>query len=185
MNKTKTSIASRYGPCVAAAACAILACPAFAGEPLELQLHWLDVRGARDIERGHYQRGVERLEARLGTGRHSPRVRVPILIDLCVGYTMLNRLEEAARACDEAAASKWYTSIALNNRGVVNVVRGRYAAAIRDFRAASRSIGASRVARHNMGQAEERFAAIRRQGQQALLAGNLDISDVSTPSVGK
>ncbi len=185
MNKIKTGTAWNFRPCVAAAY-AILACPALAAEPLEMQLHWLDVRGARDIEHGRYQQGVERLEARLDAGHHAPWVRVPILIDLCVGYAMLSRLDEAAQACDEAFASGWYTSIVLNNRGVLNIVRGRYEAAIHDFQAISHGVNRSQVALDNLERAQERFAALRGREPQDLSAlDTLTVNDIRTTPAGE
>ena len=185
MNKIKTGTAWNFRPCVAAA-CAILACPALAGEPLEMQIHGLDVRGARDIENGRYQQGVERLEARLGAGHHAPWIRVPILIDLCVGYAMLNRLDEAAEACDEAVESGWYRSIVLNTRGVLNIVRGRYEAAIHDFPAISHGVDRSQVALENMERAQERFAAFRgREPQDASPLAALTVDDVRTTPTGE
>ncbi len=182
MKKTNASTRSRYGPCIAAA-CATLALSATAGEPLTLQLHWFQVPGSREMKSGNYERAVERLEARIARGNSSPSRRTAVLIDLCVGNIMLNRLEEATRVCDEATKTGWYADITYNNRGVLNMVRGRHEAAVRDFGAAVRSNGPDRIARRNQRVAEERVAAIAWQRQQTVLAGNVDVRDVSTISL--
>lgn len=171
----------RSGRITLAVACALLALPAAADEPLVMQLHWANIAGVRQIESGHYELGVERLEARLPRAT-LPSLRAPILIDLCVGYTMLNRLEQAAAACDAAVDIGRYRQIAYNNRGVLNMVRGRLEAAIEDFHAANH-VGVGRVARTNQRVATQRFAAITRQREQAAFARNMDVVDVSTATL--
>ena len=64
-------------------------------------------QGVRDIENGDYQKGIERLKARLGdSGQQAHSIRAPLLVDLCVGYTMARQFEEARRYCDEAVENR-------------------------------------------------------------------------------
>lgn len=180
MKNRKARIFSGAAACLAASM-ATLGLAAQAGEPLEMQTHWRDVPGVRDIEAGRYERGVERLERRLATGRKSPWRRVPILIDLCVGYTMLAQYEKAEEACDAAVKAKWYTHISRNNRGVLNMVLGRHDAALLDFKAAAARN--YQEAEGNMRRAEQTVAAIERQRKQAMYAGTMDIVDVHAVTV--
>lgn len=182
MNNAKASRIRGWHP-LAAIACTLVAAAASAGEPFYLETHWRRVPGVQDIESGNYERGVATIEARLNGRRMAPSIRVPMLINLCVGYAMLNRLEDAARACDDALETGWYRGLARNNRGVVNMVRGRHAMAIEDFRKAARSEVSYRTARMNLRQAAERVAAIERQREQTRFAAVTDIVDVSTAAI--
>jgi Flp pilus assembly protein TadD len=130
-----------------------------AAEPLVVQLHWLDVYGVRALQSGDYQKGVERLERRLEAYERPARLRAPILIDLCAGYIVLERFDEAARACDEAIATQAYTGLALNNRGVLNTLTGRHAAAIEDLTAATTG-ELGETARMNLDRVRERVARV-------------------------
>jgi Flp pilus assembly protein TadD len=139
-------------------------------DPFELKTHSMDVRGVRDIENGDYERGIARLQSQLGPRPRVPSVEVPILIDLCAGYVMANELEKATRVCDRAANSKWYTGLAYNNRGVLNIAKGRYETAIRDFEMALQTGGPRTVVERNLTRAQNRVAAIRRQQESGQLA---------------
>ncbi len=182
MKTTTTGRSSRYGSCVAAL-CVTLTLTAHGGEPLALQLHGLDVPGVRDIQAGRYAQGVQRLEARLAAAGYSASRRAPALIALCAGYALMYRLDAAARACDDAIRTGRDTNLAYNNRAVVNMLRGRYDAAVRDFERALHRNARDRIARSNKRIATERVAAIRWQREQALAAGNSDIQDVSTATL--
>jgi tetratricopeptide (TPR) repeat protein len=139
-------------------------------DPFELTTHTSDLWGVRQIESGEYQAGIERLERQLGTNPLVSSMQAPVLIDLCAGYVMANELEKAARVCNKAAGSKWYSSMAYNNRGVLNIARGRYEEAIRDFENALEAGGSRVVASRNLARAQHRLAAIRRQQQLQMLA---------------
>jgi Flp pilus assembly protein TadD len=132
-----------------------------AGEPFEVMMHEKQVDGAQHIEAGEYAEGVERLIARLGSRKQPISVRAPILVDLCAGYTMLEAFETATRYCDEAIELGWYSGIAYNNRGALNIAKGDYASAVRDFQAAVDSKGADALARRNLLRAQQRVADTR------------------------
>jgi tetratricopeptide (TPR) repeat protein len=143
-------------------------------DPFELTTHTSDLWGVRQIESGEYQAGIERLERQLGTNPLVSSAQAPVLIDLCAGYVMANELEKAAQVCDKAAGSKWYGSMAYNNRGVLNIARGRYEAAIHDFENAVEAGGSRVVASRNLARAQHRLAAIRAQQQLRMLADHAD-----------
>jgi Flp pilus assembly protein TadD len=182
MNTPKTNRIPLRVLCIAGA-CAAMSLTANAGDRFILETHSLRTPGVRDIESGHYERGVATLESQLQSGRASPATRASVLIDLCVGYAMLHRLDAAAQACDAAVESKWHHALASNNRGVVNMLRGRHEPAVRDFNRAVTSEVAYQTARTNLKQAVERVAAIERQRDQAMFAAATDITDVSTAAV--
>lgn len=142
--------------------------PAQAGEPIEVMLHDNDVYGARDIEAGDYAKGVRHLLTWLGGERQAKSIRTPIVVDLCVGYTMLEDFETAMHYCDSAVDSGWSTGLALNNRGALYVAKGDYENAIRDFQAAIESSGADSIARRNLGRIEAKVAAMLRPNEGTL-----------------
>lgn len=152
---------------VALSAGAVLAANA---DPFELKTHSMDVRGVREIEAGNYETGIKRLRAQLGPQPRAASIEVPILIDLCAGYIMANDLDKATQVCDRAASSKWYSGLAYNNRGVLNIAKGQYEAAIRDFTMALQAGGPRTVAERNLARAEQRLAAIRRQQESQRVA---------------
>jgi Flp pilus assembly protein TadD len=133
----------------------------FAGESFEVMMHEDDVDGAREIENGQYAEGVERLLGRLGGENQPLSVRAPILIDLCAGYTLLGEFEQATRFCDQAIEIGWYSGIAYNNRGALNIAKGDYKNAVRDFQAAVDGRGSESLARRNLQRAEARLVAMQ------------------------
>ncbi len=141
-------------------------------DPFELQTHELDLHGVREVEAGDFARGIVRLKAQLGPRAQSQTIRTPILIDLCAAYVMANDLEQATQTCDKATASQWYAGLSHNNRGVLNIAKGRYEAAIADFERALEAGGARAVAERNLARARERLAAIQaqRNGKETLVA---------------
>ncbi len=179
MKAMTTGGTSRYRAFVTAA-CAAFALAAQAGEPLVFQLHWVKTSGVRDIEAGRYEQGVQRLEARLAESTAWPANRAPAFIALCTGYAMLNRLDDAANACDAAIRTERDTDLAYSNRGIVNMMRGRHKAALQDFDAALHRNAPNKVTRENKRLAMERIVAIDWQRKRAAVAGNMDIQDVST-----
>lgn len=183
MTTKKTGTASRYGSGIAAV-CATLALTAHAGEPLTLQMHWLQVPGSHEIKSGRYEEGVERLEARADRGISTASRRTAVLIDLCVGYIMSNQIEKATTTCDEATTTGWYRDVTYNNRGVLNLLLGRHDAAIQDFSVAvqdtKRSKASERVASTNQRLADEqRMAATQQPNEQVLFAGTADMHGIS------
>ncbi len=154
----------RRGLVFAVVGCHMLA--AQADPVFELVTHPKNIHGVEKFSAGEYAAGVKRLKNRLGSKQQAYTQRVPILIDLCAGYTMLEDFRSASEACDAAVESGWYSSLALNNRGVLSIAKGNYEAAIRDFERAVDSKGARRTARRNLERAQNRLAAIK--------AGRLD-----------
>lgn len=151
-----------------------------AGETPELQTHWLRVPGVRHIEAGDYQRGVVQLEERLAKNPRASSLRVPILIDLCVGYAMLGRTAEALRHCNAAIAARWprgalearwARNLARNNRGVIYLMQGHYEMAVRDLGDTVRSDPSYRTAKINLAHGEARLAALRAPRPAALAGG--------------
>ncbi len=164
-DKTPCSIQLLRRALVAAVVgCYVLA--AQADPVFELVTHPKNIHGVEKFAAGEYAAGIKRLKQRLGSKRQAYTQRVPVLIDLCAGYTMLEDFSSASAACDAAVESGWYSSLALNNRGVLSIAKGNYEAAIRDFERAVESKGAKRTARRNLERAQNRLAAIK--------AGRLD-----------
>ena len=134
--------------------------PAQAGEPFEVMLHDDDVYGAREIEAGEYEKGVKHLLTRLGGESRATSIRMPVIVDLCAGYTLLEEFKTAMQYCNTAVDSGWSTGLALNNRGALYVAKGDYENAMRDFQAAIESRGADSIARRNLDRIEARVAAM-------------------------
>ena len=143
---------------------------AHAEKAFELITHPAEIYGVDNIANGEVTKGVERLETRLGSDRQPQSKRAPVLIDLCVGYTMLKDFEQASQACDQAVEIGWYSGLAYNNRGVLKITQGDYEGAIRDFSSAIEKSGADRVAERNMEHAVERLAAINAERIDAYVA---------------
>lgn len=137
-------------------------------QPFEVMVHKSDVYGARDIESGNYAKGIERLLARLGNENQAYSKRTPILIDLCVGYTMLEDYAEATKYCDDAVSAGWYAGLALNNRGALKIAMGEYESAIDDFSAALRENGADAMAGRNIQRTVAKMAAISAKRDAAV-----------------
>ena len=136
-----------------------------AGEPFELMTHDTFVAGKDDVDAGAFDQGIAKLEKRLSDSMPLS-TKIPTLIDLCVAHTMQKNLREATMYCDLALESSWYTGLSYNNRGVLQIAKGNYEAAARDFEAAIRNRGADAMARRNLGRATARLAAIESQKQQ-------------------
>lgn len=137
--------------------------------PFELVTHPTNVYGVDKVASGDLEIGIKRLNMRLGSETQARSVRAPILIDLCVGYTMLKEFEAASKACNQAVDIGWYSGLAYNNRGVLNIAKGDYEAAIRDFQAAIDESGADRVAGRNLDRATERLAEVKAQRTDTYL----------------
>jgi len=148
-------------------------------------LHDKNVYGAEDVENGRYERGIERLVKRAESGSGPHTARVPVLIDLCVAYTMTEQFEKAQDTCDEAVDSGWYSGYAYNNRGTYYIAIGDYEAAIRDFQSAIEGRGADDIARANLEYAQERLVAMQKELEDVeFVARNVD-GDVDTETVAE
>lgn len=111
-------------------------------------------------------------------------VQAPVLIDLCAAYIMTNELNKAVAVCNKAAGSKWYSSLAYNNRGVLNIALGRYEEAVSDFERALRAGGSQAIAQRNLARAQERLAAIRRsREEQPAMVAKVAAPDNVAPSM--
>lgn len=136
----------------------LITSPVQAESRFELVTHPADVYGANDVANGEIEKGIQRLNKMLGSDRQAHSVRVPILIDLCVAYTMLKDFDAATEACDAAVETGWFAGLAYNNRGVLNVAKGDYQAAQSDFESAISKRGADKLARRNLDRTIERVA---------------------------
>lgn len=121
-----------------------------AASPFELVAHSADHYGANDVFIGDIEIGIRRLNHTSGSYRQAHTARAPILIYLCVGYTMLKDVRAAWQACDAAVENGVDAGSAYNNRGVLNIVKGDYDAATSDFEAAISEGGTNRIARRNL-----------------------------------
>lgn len=140
--------------------------------PLELIPHDSDVYGMRAVQDGDYEKGIERLKGQLRSERMAHGKRTPVLIDLCVAYTMVRDFEAADEYCEKAVDAGWYQGLALNNRGVMKMARGDYEDAIADFQAATETRGATAVSKRNLARAQQTLAARRDEpGNRYALAG--------------
>ena len=167
------------GSCMLAALLVMGATVAQASDPFEIVPHEMDVYGARYIDSGEYEKAVERLKTRLGGPRQAHSLRAPVLIDLCVGYTMLKQFDEADQYCSEAVDVGWYRGLALNNRGVMKIAQGNYEAAIADFQAATEASGAKAVSQRNLDRAQQSLAARRAESDNRYAALDATIGMVS------
>ena len=126
--------------------------------PIELVLHETEIFGSRYIEDGEYEKGIERMLARLEDSSDAYSWETPKLIGLCVGYTMNGQTDAATAFCDQAVEKGWSEGIAYNNRGALRYSQGNYAGAISDFQTALRYQGADAQARRNLERAQLRLA---------------------------
>jgi tetratricopeptide (TPR) repeat protein len=138
-----------------------------AEDKFEMMVHETDLYGARDIETGDYDVGIERLLIRKGGPGQPLRVSSAVSIDLCVAYTMTEQMNKAKEACDEAVESGWYSGLAYNNRGAFHIASGNYEAAIRDFQSATEGNGADKIASRNLQRAQVQLSQQRALGTSA------------------
>lgn len=155
---------SFVGLAFAAVFCLQVFCPqASASEPFEMKMHDADIYGSRDVEAGNYSQGIQKLESLLARGSMASSRKIAVLSDLCVAYTMVRELEKASEVCDQAVAIGWSSGLALNNRGVFNIARGDYQAAIADFQEATGERGGGLIASRNLDRATDRVLAMQAQ----------------------
>jgi tetratricopeptide (TPR) repeat protein len=155
--------------CIAAAAALLTPCSALA-DRYELRLHDRDVYGKYALLEGKVDLSIERLERQLArTSSH--RNLAPVLIDLCVAYTVKRDFDKARERCDAAIENGWSLSTAYNNRGVMHVARGDYLAAVDDFEMAIGKRKTQWIKRH-LAQATNRVEVIESGAQLAGLSEN-------------
>jgi Tfp pilus assembly protein PilF len=167
MTDTHEKMKSLLNPVLAVCAAAVVmlhGVPAQADDVFEMVIHDSDIYGSRDVEAGDYALGIERLQTVYRDDRQPNKVRTPVLIDLCVAYTMTEQADKANEACNAATESGWYSGAAYNNRGAFHIANGDYEAAILDFQRAVKARDAHRIAERNLQLAQVRL----RQQQNAL-----------------
>lgn len=142
------------------AAAALAATGATAAEAFKLQPSEDELYGSRDLARGDYVKSAERFEMALELAGTARMMRGPALNNLCVAYTAQQKLEAAAEYCNAAVDNGRELGLALNNRGVMHIAAGDYAAALRDFEAAVTADGTPRVATGNLQLAQQRIAQL-------------------------
>jgi tetratricopeptide (TPR) repeat protein len=147
---------------------------AMAAEQFELLASDAEVYGTRAIERGEYAEAADKLGLALELAGNAHMMRAPVLNNLCVAYTMQQKLDQAAAYCDEYVANGRELSIAYNNRGVVSAAIGDFASAVANFEASLDENPADAVARKNLRLAQQRLASVG--GNSEKLAGTSDDS---------
>jgi Flp pilus assembly protein TadD len=113
----------------------------------ELIAHDDEVYGKYALLEGDVDVAIERFESRLNDGISNSR-RAALLVNLCAAYTMKQNFAMAEQRCNAAVESGWSTKKALNNRGIMQVARGDYLAAVDDFQQAADSRATGRYGRH-------------------------------------
>jgi tetratricopeptide (TPR) repeat protein len=153
--------------CAVALAIAVFMILQASAESFEIQIHETEVSGTRDLEAGNYQKALERLEKTLTSGsRMAHSKKIAVLSNLCLAYTMVGRYQAASDSCEQAIATGWSASLAYNNRGILNIAQGNYAAAIGDFRKGSTKGSGRRISAKNLALAEERLFAIQQSSKK-------------------
>src|SRR5690606_13287659 len=122
---------------VALAFLLLVAAPVFAAEPAQTMTvlgpgNPALASGASALEKGDIQEGI-RLTLEGLQGPTDPRERAAGHSNLCAGYALLKRWDEALRHCNAALAldnANWRT---FNNRAAVMVGKGNYDLAIQDI----------------------------------------------------
>lgn len=155
--------------CIAAALALLVPCIA-AADRYELRLHDSNVYGKYALLEGKVDLSIERLERQLARTR-SHRNLAPVLINLCAAYTMQGDFDKAKDRCDAAIENGWSVPMAYNNRGVMNVAKGDYLAAVDDFEMAVAKRNATWINRHLV-QASNRIEAIESGTQFAGVSEN-------------
>ncbi len=106
-------------------------------DALEMRMSDQDVWGVRELESGNIDTGIERLERRLELYSANRRRKAPILIDLCVAYTLKRSFENAANYCNAAVENGRDRGLAYNNRGVFHYLNGDVHASNEDLERAT------------------------------------------------
>jgi len=128
--------------------------------PFELRTHKKEVYGTRALEAGDYDRAIQRLEKALArSGSYSNRT--PVLINLCIAYTITGDFISAEQSCDASVENGWNLGLAYNNRGVMKVAMGDYVAAVENFEQAGLQRDARRLSLSNKNKAEDRLVGLR------------------------
>ncbi|MCH8060572.1 MAG: hypothetical protein IIA11_08955 [Proteobacteria bacterium] len=63
--------------------------------------------------------------------------KVAVLNNLCIGYILSKKFDQAEVYCDRAVERRNYKTVSYNNRGVLRALQGDYEGAVQDFADAS------------------------------------------------
>ncbi|NVK54829.1 MAG: hypothetical protein HWE26_04390 [Alteromonadaceae bacterium] len=142
---------------IAAACCSLTLGSAIAGstsghitaDTYRLKTSVADVNGVREIESGHYAKGVARTKAALAKTSVSAR-RSPLHNNLCVAYVAMGELSAAKQHCDAAVETSKNNVYALNNRAVMNCLTDNHQACIADLTWAQQKSKGQRLVKQNL-----------------------------------
>jgi len=146
--------------------------------PFELRAGMPSVPGTAEFEAGNVDQAIEKLQAQVGEA-HGLR-KGSVLSTLCAAYIVKGELGTATAYCD--ASVRYGQRIAHNNRGVLRALQGDFDGADSDFSIAGKKsyghfdakVTAARreVAERNSKRTQERWAAVRQQGEDLVAEGN-------------
>ena len=97
----------------------------------ELRTVSQEVPGTREIEAGKPEKAIRISKVRLNVIPES--LKVAVLTNLCIGHLLVKEFDQAEQYCDQAVSKPNQRTVTYNNRGVLRVMQGNYAAARRDF----------------------------------------------------
>ena len=103
----------------------------------ELRATLDEVPGTREIESGNIDKAIRISKVRLP--HVSPKHKVAVLTNLCIGYIMSKDFDEAEDYCNQAVKRPNEKVVSYNNRGVLKALQGDYDGAMRDFARAAKS----------------------------------------------
>ena len=167
---------SKFVMAVLTAVLATFALTANASDPFELISHESYLPENPDVESASYDSQISKLEKRL-TKSLPHSIRTPILIDLCAAHTIKRNLDKATQYCDQATESGWYSGLAYNNRGVLQIAKGNYEMAARDFEKSIRGRGVDAMAKRNLSRTQARLAEIKSRQQQTTVVAAVVTDD--------
>jgi Flp pilus assembly protein TadD len=181
MSKTSAQRAT-YAAGVAAVALA-LSSMAYGDTAFEMKTSERDMFGSANVNAGEYEKGIQRLERMTESVGQSHKMRVTAFTDLCVAHTMERNLEAAEKYCRQAIETGWELGSGYNNLGVLNVAKGNYEAALRNFEQAAQYRDGGLIAKRNLKRARISLAAIRGIPTDQL-AANDEGSSQGSPGQG-
>jgi len=146
--------------------------------PFELRAGMPSVPGTAEFEAGNMDQAIAKLEPQIDTVQGQRKGSV--LSTLCAAYIVKGELGTATSYCD--ASVRYGQRIAHNNRGVLRALQGDFDGADSDFHIASKNtyghfeakVTAARreVAERNSKRTQERWAAVRQQGDDLVAEGD-------------
>lgn len=165
-------------PMIALLAVGTLALASLASaSPFELRAGMPSVPGTAEFEAGNVDQAIEKLEAVVGKAQGQRKGSM--LSTLCAAYIVKGDLGTATSYCDESV--RFGQRIAHNNRGVLRALQGDFKGADSDFSIAAKKTYAyydakvttarREVAERNAKRTQERWAAVRQQGDDLVAEG--------------